>query len=82
MVLMSVYYDDEIAEIFRNLDAAALLIVSEHRAKDRTILAHKAFKNSDLMVYPLDGQTHHIRFYHPRIVEDVGDFLERELFPE
>lgn len=80
MVLMSVYYDDEIGKIFSSLDnTAGLLIVSDLRSKDRTIQAQKAFKNSDLLVYPLDGQTHHIRFYHPEIVDTVGDFLEREL---
>jgi dienelactone hydrolase len=82
MVLMSVYYDDDLAKIFPTLDASVLLIATEHRASARTLQAHRALKNSDLMIYPGDGQTHHIRYFKPEVVEFVGDFLEREMFPE
>ena len=82
MVLMSVYYDEDLAKIFPTLDASVLLIATEHRASERTLQAHRALKNSDLMIYPGDGQTHHIRYFQPGIVDFVGDFLEREMFPE
>jgi hypothetical protein len=36
-------------------------------------------KNSDLLIYPGDAQTHHMRDIQPGIVEDVGEFMEREL---
>ncbi len=75
MVLMSVYYDDDLARIFPTLNASSLLIATEERARDRTIQAHRALPNSDLVIYPGDGQTHHIRYFQPGVVELVGDFL-------
>lgn len=82
MVLMSVYYDDDLAKIFPTLDTSVLLISTEHRARERTLQAHRALKNSELMLYPGDGQTHHIRYFQPGVVELVGDYMERELIEE
>jgi pimeloyl-ACP methyl ester carboxylesterase len=82
MVLMSVYYDEDLARVFPNLETSILMIATEHRASGRTLQAHRAAKNSDLMIYPGDGQTHHIRYFQPGIVDFVGDFLGRELFTE
>ncbi len=79
MVLFSVYYDEDMERVAPTIDASILMIATEHRSADRTLQAHRAFKNSDLMIYPGDGQTHHIRYFHPEIVDFVGDFLDREL---
>jgi len=79
MALMSVYFGDDIGPILPQLDAATLLIATEHRNKDSTVRVHKAMKNSDLLIYPGDAQTHHMRDIEPGIVDDVGKFMAGQL---
>lgn len=80
MVLMSVYYGEDIGPVLPQLDASTLLIATEHRNKDNTVRVHNAMKNSDLLIYPGDAQTHHIRDIEPGIVEDAGKFMQRMLY--
>jgi dienelactone hydrolase len=80
MVLMSVYFGDDIGPILPQLDAATLLISTEHRNKDDTVKVHEAMQNSDLLIYPGDAQTHHMQDIEPGIVDDVGKFMVRQLY--
>jgi dienelactone hydrolase len=81
MVLMSVYYSEDIEAVLPGLDASTLLIAAEHRNSDNTRRVHNLMKNSDLQIVSGDAQTHHIRDIQPGIVKDVGDFMERVLNP-
>ncbi len=80
MALMSVYYSEDVGQILPQLNASTLLIATEHRNKENTVRVHQAMKNSDLLIYPGDAQTHHIRDIEPGIVDDVGKFMERVLY--
>ncbi|NNE37666.1 MAG: hypothetical protein HKN08_05115, partial [Gammaproteobacteria bacterium] len=79
MALMSVYYEEDMDAVLPTINSSTLLIATEHRNSDSTIRVHRAMPNSDLIIYPGDAQTHHMRDIHPGIVQDVGEFLEREL---
>ena len=79
MALMSVYFEEDMAPVLPTINSATLLIATEHRNSDSTIQVHEAMPNSDLIIYPGDAQTHHMRDIHPNIVQDVGQFLQREL---
>lgn len=79
MVLMSVYFGDDVEPVLPKLDASTLLIATEHRNKEDTVRVHEAMRNSDLLIYPGDAQTHHMRDLHPNIVDDVGEFMARAL---
>ncbi len=79
MALMSVYYEDDMDAVLPSINSATLLIATEYRNSESTIRVHNAMPNSDLIIYPGDAQTHHMRDIHPGIVQDVGEFLERTL---
>ena len=79
MALLSVYYEDDMDPVLPIITSSTLLIATEHRNSESTIRVHRAMPNSDLIIYPGDAQTHHMRDIHPGIVQDVGEFLEREL---
>jgi dienelactone hydrolase len=80
MALLSVYYDDDMVSVLPTLNSSTLLITTEHRNKESTLRVHRAMRNSELLIYPGDAQTHHMRDIQPGIVEDVGKFMERELY--
>ncbi len=81
MILISAYEADERMEhATASLDIPILLIDTETNwARAGTELVHKRAKNSQLMIYPRLGHSHHIRYFHPQMVGFMGDFLEREL---
>lgn len=79
MALLSVYYEDDMDPVLPTITSSTLLIATQHRNSESTIRVHRAMPNSDLIIYPGDAQTHHMRDIHPGIVQDVGQFLEREL---
>jgi len=43
---------------------------------------HKLAKNSQIMIYPRLGHSHHISYFHPEVVGFIADFMVRELPPE
>ncbi len=79
MALMSVYYEEDMDAVLPIINSSTLLIATEHRNSESTIRVHEAMPNSDLIIYRGDAQTHHMRDIHPGIVQDMGQFLEREL---
>ena len=81
MILISAYEADErMEQATESLDIPILLIDTETNwAREGTELVHERAKNSQLMIYPRLGHSHHIRYFHPQMVGFMGDFLEREL---
>lgn len=81
MVLISAYEaDDRMEQAARTLDIPMLLIDTETNwAREGTEAVHGWAQQSQLMIYPRLGHSHHIRYFHPQMVGLMGDFLEREL---
>ena len=81
MILISAYEADErMAKAAASLDIPMLLIDTETNwAREGTEFVHRTAKNSQLMIYPRLGHSHHIRYFHPQMVGFMGDFLAREL---
>jgi dienelactone hydrolase len=81
MILISAYEADErMQRAAESLAIPMLLIDTETNwAKPGTLAVHGWAKNSQLMIYPRLGHSHHIRYFHPQMVGFMGDFLEREL---
>ena len=81
MILISAYEADErMEQATASLDIPILLIDTETNwAREGTELVHERAKNSQLMIYPRLGHSHHIRYFHPQMVGFMGDFLAREL---
>ncbi|MDH3545719.1 MAG: dienelactone hydrolase family protein [Gammaproteobacteria bacterium] len=81
MILISAYEADErMEQATASLDIPMLLIDTETNwAREGTELVHERAKNSQLMIYPRLGHSHHIRYFHPQMVGLMGDFLAREL---
>jgi dienelactone hydrolase len=81
MILISAYEADErMVQATESLHVPMLLIDSETNwARSGTELVHDKASNSQLMIYPRLGHSHHIRYFHPQMVGFMGDFLEREL---
>ena len=81
MILISAYEaDDRMQQAALSLDIPMLLIDTETNwAKPGTLAVHEWASNSQLMIYPRLGHSHHIRYFHPQMVGLMGDFLERKL---
>ena len=81
MILISAYEADErMAKAAASLDIPMLLIDTETNwAREGTEFVHETARNSQLMIYPRLGHSHHIRYFHPQMVGFMGDFLAREL---
>lgn len=81
MILISAYEaDDRMEQAAKSLQIPMLLIDTETNwAREGTEAVHGWAKNSQLMIYPRLGHSHHIRYFHPQMVGFMGDFLAREL---
>lgn len=77
---MSVYYEEDMDVVLQTINSSTLLIATEHHNSGSTIHVHQPMPNSGLTnIYPGDVQTHHMREIHPGNMQDMGEFLEREL---
>lgn len=83
LALLSVYQPDEkMEQVISQMDIPILLIDGETNwAAGGTNHVHKLAKNSQIMIYPGLGHSHHIRYFHPEVVGFIADFMERELPP-
>ncbi len=81
MILISAYEADErMQKAAESLEIPMLLIDTETNwAREGTEAVHGWAPNSQLMIYPRLGHSHHIRYFHPQMVGLMGDFLAREL---
>ncbi|MDH3533325.1 MAG: acetylxylan esterase [Gammaproteobacteria bacterium] len=81
MILISAYEaDDRMEQAARSLQIPMLLIDTETNwAREGTEAVHRWAQNSQLMIYPRLGHSHHIRYFHPQMTGFMGDFLAREL---
>ena len=81
MILISVYQpDDRMEQAAKSMDIPILFLDTETNwAKDGTVHVYKLTRRGQIMIYPRLGHSHHIRYFHPQMVDLMGDFLEREL---